>query len=140
MDSGFLITAGGTAVVTSIFLQWMKKSQLWCFSFIGTDKRFEKANLWFSIFVAFITSIGIGYKYDAAAGTLLITGLTVAGIEHGVWHWFVQWVGQHVSYKTFVVPTELQAANIDVLNQLLEHLKAEVTPVSVEKINTGGKP
>ena len=122
MDSGFLLTAGGTAVLSSIIIQWMKKSQLAIFSFLGTEKNKQKVNLYFSIFVAFITSIGIGYKYDGVSGTLVISGLTAAGIQKGLWHWFTQWVGQHVSYKAIIVPQELQAANIDVLNQLLIQL------------------
>lgn len=129
MDSGFLVTAGGTALISSLIMQWMKKSKF--FAFIGTDKIHERANLIFSIFVAFITSIGISYKYDSTAGTLLIAGITSANIAHGLWHWFVQWIAQHTSYKTLVVPTELQAANIDVLNQLLDQLKANESKISI---------
>src|ERR1035437_5538864 len=111
MDSGFLLTAGGTAVLSSIIIQWMKKSQLAIFDAIGTEKNKQTANLVFSVVVAFVTSLGIGYKYDAVAGILIISGLTKAGIAHGLWHWFTQWVAQHVSYKALVVPQELQAAN-----------------------------
>lgn len=133
MDSGFLLTAGGTALVSSLIIQWMKESQIAIFNFLGTEKSKANINLCFSILVAFITSIGIGYKYDSTAGTLLVTGLTVAGLEHGLWHWFIQWASQHAIYKTMIVPTELQAANIDVLNQLLDHLKVETTPVIIDK-------
>lgn len=133
MDSGFLLTSGGTAILSAIIIQALKKSNI--ISFIGTEKSKGAANLCFSVFIAFITSLGIGYKYDGASGTLILTGLTAAGLLHGIWHWFVQWVGQHLAYKQIVVPAELQAATIDVLNQLLDHLKLETTPVSVEKIN-----
>ena len=134
MDSGFLLTAGGTAVLSSVIIQWMKKSQLEIFSFLGTEKNKQKVNLYFSILVAFVTSIGIGFKYDGAAGTLLLTGLTAAGIKHGLWHWFTQWIAQHVTYKTLVVPQELQAANIDVLNQLLDQLKGQPHVIQVQPV------
>lgn len=122
MDSGFLLTAGGTAVLSSVIIQWMKKSQLSIFNFLGTEKDKQRVNLYFSILVAFVTSIGIGYKYDSATGVLVISGLTAASIQHGLWHWFTQWIGQHISYKAIIVPQELQSANIDVLNQLLVQL------------------
>lgn len=126
MDSGFLLTAGGTALLSSLIIQAMKKSELAIFSFLGTEKNKSRANLVMSILMAFITSIGIAYKYDSTAGTLVITGLTVANVTHLAWHSFIQWISQHVAYKTLIVPQELQASNIDVLNQLL--------------IQLGGKP
>lgn len=134
MDSGFILTAGGTAVLSSLIIQWMKKSELAIFDAIGTEKNKQRANLYLSIIVAFVTSIGIGYKYDGATGVLVISGLTAAGIQHGLWHWFTQWTAQHVSYKALIVPQELQAANIDVLNQLLDQLKGKPTPVKVEEV------
>ncbi len=137
MDSGFILTAGGTALISSLIIQAMKHSELAIFDFLGTTPDKSRANLIFSVIIAFVTSIGIGYKYDSIAGTLVINGLTYANIMHGLWHWGVQWAGQHITYKQFIVPTELQAANISVLNQLLDHLKVEATPVVVEKAGTG---
>jgi hypothetical protein len=134
MDSGFLLTAGGTAVLSSVIIQWMKKSELAIFGFLGTDKNKQRVNLYFSIFVAFVTSIGIGFKYDGAVGVLVISGLTAAGIQHGLWHWFTQWIGQHISYKAIIVPQELQAANIDVLNQLLDQLKSQPRVIQVQPV------
>ena len=132
MDSGFLVTAGGIALISAILIQWAKKSELAIFSFIGTEKNKQKANLIFSVVVAFLTSIGVGYKYDSSTGVLILSGLTAANLAHGLWHWGLQWIGQHVAYKQWIVPQELQAANIDVLNQLLDHLKIETTPVAVQ--------
>ena len=45
MDSGFLLTSGGTALISSILIQAMKKSQLEIFNFIGTEKNKGKINL-----------------------------------------------------------------------------------------------
>ena len=134
MDSGFLVTAGGTALISSIIIQWIKKSQLDIFNLFGSEKNKAFANQCLSIIVAFITSIGIGYKYDATAGTLILTGLTIASLQHGLWHWMLQWISQHVAYKTLIVPQELQASNIDVLNQLLNQLKGIPAPVVVEPV------
>lgn len=122
MDSGFVLTAASISIISSLIIQAMKKSQLAIFDFLGTEKNKATANFIFSLFVAFITSIGIAYKYDSVAGTLTISNLNLIGIQHGLWHWFIQWIGQHIAYKTWVVPQELQAANVDVLNQLLVQL------------------
>ncbi|SRR5260221_9922713 len=131
-DSGFLLSAGTTAMLSAIVIQLLKKSELSLFNFLGTDKTKAQANFVFSGLVAFITSIGISYKYDPVAGTLLLTGITAIAIGHGLWHWFIQWVTQHVAYKAFVVPSELQAININVLNQLLAQLKSEHLEQPVE--------
>lgn len=139
MDSGFILTAGGTALICSMLLQAMKKSERAIFDFVGTEANKWKANLIVSIIIAFITALGIGYKYDVhydantgqLVGNFLVTGLTAAGIIHGLWHWFFQWIGQHVAYKGLVVPTELQAANIDVLNKLLSQLQTNSTFLKV---------
>lgn len=126
MDSGFLLTSSGIGLISSLVMQWMKKSNL--FTFLGCEKMHENANLYFSIAVAFITSLGIGYKYDAVAGTVLITGLTSASLAHGVWHWGSQWVIQHVTYKQFIVPTELQAAMVNQLKLLASQLERKPEP------------
>ncbi len=136
MDSGFLLTSGGTALISSLIIQALKNSELSIFNFLGKDATKSKANLIFSIVVAFITSIGIGFKYDAAAGTILLSGITAAGIQHGLWHWFVQWIGQHVTYKAFVVPTELQAANVNLLKALLTQMENSNVPTSSTNTST----
>src|SRR6266567_55489 len=125
MDSGFLLTAGGTALISSLLIQAMKKSPLRIFNLLGIEEVNSKANLIFSIIVSFITSIGIGYKYDVhydpttgdLVGSFILSGLSTTSILHGIWHWLIQWVSQHVAYKTIIVPTELQAATVNTLKQ-----------------------
>ncbi len=122
MDSNFLLTAGGTALVSSLLIQYIKKSELTLFNAFGIEDSKSKANLTLSIIFAFFTSIGIGFKYDGTSGVLIVNGLTTAGILHGVWHWFIQWTSQHLLYKQVIVPTELQAAIVNTLKQIVVQL------------------
>ena len=136
MDQNFLLTSGGTALISALIIQAMKKSELTIFNFVGTDSNKARANLYLSIVIAFFTSLGIGFKYDETAGTILLTGITSAGILHGLWHWFVQWVGQHIAFKTLIMPQELQSMNINVLEQLLNQLKVNSNEIKQISSNT----
>jgi hypothetical protein len=42
-------------------------------------------------------AIGVHAAFTSSTGTLVITGLTLAGIAHGVWHWI-----QSVALQEFV--------------------------------------
>ena len=112
MDS-LTLAAGSSALISSVFLQYLKKAK-W-FGLMGIEPAKEKINLLISILVAGAVSLGISYKFDSDTGILVISGLTMAGISHQIWHWLLQWTAQHVSYKAFVVPSELLAA---IVNQL----------------------
>jgi hypothetical protein len=112
----FLITSGGIAVVSALCIQFLKKSN-W-FTFLSTDVSSEKANRAFSILIAIITSLGITFSFNATQHELIIGGLDNDMILTYVIHAFSQWIGQHVAYKTVVVPTELQAAIVRTLKQI----------------------
>lgn len=121
--NNLLITSGGAAVVASLFIQYLKKSH-W-FTFLSTEAHSQTTNMVFSIVVAGITSLGISFSYNASKGQLIIDGLTFTSIFSAASHWFIQWAGQHVAYKTVVVPSELQAAMVNVLKQLNENLETK---------------
>lgn len=106
----------GTAVVSSLVIQWLKKSH-W-FTFLSTEAQSQKANLVFSIIVAIITSLGITFTYNSVNHQVIIDGLDPASMFSLGIHAFGQWIAQHVAYKTVVVPSELQAAMVTVLKQL----------------------
>lgn len=60
----------------------------------------------FAIIVAFLTSVGIQYTFDSVEGTLVISGLTLASVGHGLWAWFVQFCLQQGAFKVIVQPEE----------------------------------
>jgi hypothetical protein len=47
--------------------------------------------------VAGFTAVGVHASFTAATGTLVVTGLTLATILHGLWHWV-----QSVALQEFV--------------------------------------
>lgn len=115
VDSSLALSTGSTALISALALQAIKRSA-W-FPQLSIEHASQRANLIASLLMAFAVSLGIGFKFDGANGSLLITGLTAAGLSHAAYHMGVQWVAQHVSYKAFVVPSELLAA---IVNQLKE--------------------
>jgi hypothetical protein len=83
------------SAVVVVVLQWLKKAS-W-FPWLTAEG--EKAKHAFAVLAAALTAIGIHYNYDAATGTLMITGITVAAIGHGLWHWLQSYAFQEVLYK-----------------------------------------
>lgn len=96
------IATGGTAIVSALIIQALKNAD-WATWF---NRQTPRANLVLSMIVAYATSIGVHFAWDGEKGTLLITGLTLAGIAHNLWQATLQWVAQHTSYKAFIVPAE----------------------------------
>jgi hypothetical protein len=109
MDSGDILgTQFGVAYATSTALKWLKY-QKW---FPLMAKEAAVLNRLFSIGVAFVAAIGIHWTFDAVAGTMIITGLTYAGIAHGLMAWFVQFAMQQGVFKTIVQPEEMRQQQI----------------------------
>jgi hypothetical protein len=48
-------------------------------------------------FIAMLAALGIHESFNPGTGVLTITGLTIGGIAHGLWHWV-----QSVSLQEFV--------------------------------------
>lgn len=105
------LTTVGSALITSLLLQWLKKST-W-FPFLGIEHKFQNINLIVSVIVSGLVSLGVGYNYDKNTGDLHLIIST-----HQAWHWLIQWCSQHATYKTMVVPTELQAAILNKIKEL----------------------
>lgn len=75
-------------------LQWIKRS-----SWVPWITEHTKAlNRWIAALVAAAAAIGIHTEFDATAGTLVITGLTLAGIAHGLFEWARSWIFQQMIY------------------------------------------
>lgn len=47
--------------------------------------------------IALGAALGIHESFNPGTGTLVITGLTLAGVAHGIWHWV-----QSVALQEFV--------------------------------------
>lgn len=100
MDTSTLETQATLAVAMPYLLQWLK-GRAW-FPFMSYTS--GTMNRWMTALIAFLTSLGIHTVYDASAGTILISGLTLAGIAGGVQHAALQWAGQHFVYKALIAP------------------------------------
>lgn len=88
------------AVITTYAIQLVKKSKWFPWLTVET----QKANRIVGVIVAFGASIGVVATFDHTAGVLTITGLTLAGLGHGLARFVQQWVFQQVAYKTVVAP------------------------------------
>jgi len=67
-----------TSALTVAIIQWMKNSALPWLGFVNHDS--PGVNRTLAWLAAFISGVGIHYKYDPALGALTITGLTAATI------------------------------------------------------------
>jgi hypothetical protein len=83
------------SAVVVVVLQWLKRSP-W---FPWLTDRTEKAKHVAAVLGAAATAVGVHYTYDASIGTLTITGVTLAGIGHGAWHWLQSYAFQESLYK-----------------------------------------
>lgn len=66
----------------------------------------RRANRTVAWIVALLAAIGIHFQFDAQAGQLVITGLTLAGITHGAWEYAKQLVIQEMVYRASVKDKE----------------------------------
>jgi hypothetical protein len=96
------VATGGFALLSSLGIQYLKNSG-WASWF---NRETDKANLALSLLVAFVTSIGIHFSWDAKTDTIAIIGVGYA-LQHGLWEWFVQWAAQHIAYKNVIVQGEV---------------------------------
>lgn len=62
----------------------------------------ENANRWAARLIALAATVGIHSTFDPHAGTLMITGLTSAGIFQGIGEYAKQYMMQEIAYKKFV--------------------------------------
>lgn len=59
----------------------------------------EQLNTLFRAGLAAASAIGINAVWNPTDHSLLITGLSVATLFHGVWHWFTQYAITHMTGK-----------------------------------------
>jgi len=113
---------GGAALFVALFIQYLKNST-WA---TWITRETPRANLALSVILAFCTSVGIHFSWDASTDTFVIVGL-MAAAKHGAWEWLIQWLSQYAAYKGFIVPAEtlgeIRAVLRDLLTALLNQSK-----------------
>jgi hypothetical protein len=90
---GWMLTFG---VISNYIMRKMKESP-W---FPMVKDGAEKANLAVAGLLSFLSSVGIHTEFDASAGSLLFTGLTLGSIIHFGGDWVQQWALQQLAYKS----------------------------------------
>ena len=98
METELLTSQITAAYMASALMEWLK-TQRW-FPFVADNN--PRLNRAFAMAAAFITSVGLHFTFDAQAGVLTVTGLTVANILHGLWGWVQQYALQQGLYKGVV--------------------------------------
>ena len=89
-------TATITASAMSVYIIQRLKNAKW-FKLLTPNTKY--LNIAASLFAAAIAATGIHYTFDSQAGTLTITGLTLAGILTAVWTWAKSFVLNEIIYQ-----------------------------------------
>lgn len=97
-------TQMAVAGIISLVLGWLKKSKY--FPWITAES--SKVNRAAMIVLSGLATLGIHFSYSA--GTLLISGLSLATIGAGLWHWTVQAFVTHGWYKWISLAEKILAA------------------------------
>jgi hypothetical protein len=113
--SAILVAA---SVVCSL-LQWAKKGS-W---FPWLTGETERLNRYVAAVIAAGVGLGIGAHYDPATGSLLVTGLTKAGLLQGVGHVIGQWMAQQGWYRVVIAPPA-NSQTLDLLKDLVQQIAA----------------
>ena len=100
MESELISSQLAFAYVTSSVMEFLKNLS-W---FPLLQKEAKVLNTLIAVVVAFIVAIGIHWTFDAAQGTLVISGLTWGSIGHGFISWVQQFAFQQGAYKMLVAP------------------------------------
>lgn len=102
MDPTHLEAGAFIAIASTEILQILKQAS-W-FRWMTRDT--ASLNRLIGGLVAFLTGLGISFHYDAATGSLVVSGLLWASVTHG----FAQWVQQQLYYRVVVAekgPTQI---------------------------------
>lgn len=87
--------------LSTLAYQWLKKSDR--FGLITEDSS-KAVQVVFGGIVAAATAAGVHFKFDGAAGTLLVTGLTAGAIWAALWETGTQWAFNEWAYRSSVQP------------------------------------
>ena len=98
MESELISSQLSLAYATSAAIEFFK-NQKW---FPMLDKETQTLNRLVAIAASFVVAIGIHWTFDAAEGTLVIGGLTVANIWHGLLAWIQQYAFQQGAFRLLI--------------------------------------
>ena len=98
METELLGSQVSFAVAISYLMEWLK-TKSWC-PLIAKDA--QVLNRLVAILIAFVIAIGIHYEFDAVQGRLVVDGLTLGNISHGLSAWVQQYIFQQIAYKKLV--------------------------------------
>jgi hypothetical protein len=98
MNENELIGSAVVAWMGAKGIELVKNSKL--FPWLSTET--EVLNRWAARLVALVSTLGVHASFDAAAGALMITGLTFSGVGSSVLEYARQFMLQEVAYKKFV--------------------------------------
>lgn len=127
---------GGMALIAALLIQYLKNTS-WA-TWIRRDT--DKANLALSLALAFCTSIGIHFSWNAGSDTFAIVGARAA-LTHNLWQWVIQWAAQHGTYKGLIVPAETLGEIRNLLARVLEPpavSEGEQKVVTATGVGSGG--
>ncbi len=117
---GELLANGGSSLALVPALEWAKRSGLPFLKWI----KIETAPL-ISVLSAILIALGIHFSFDATAGTLTITGLTLAGTGQAAFEIGKQWLTQHWTHKGYQAFDTMKSIAV-ALNKITETPTASV--------------
>ena len=88
------------SIIVNEFMKRLKKSAIVPWMTAGTGR----VNAAVAAVLAAVSAAGIHTEFDSAAGSLLITGLTVTSLLHFGGEWVRQWTLQHFVYHATKEP------------------------------------
>lgn len=83
------------SAVVVMLMQWFKDTKWVPFLDAHTDVLNRAA----AFIMAAVAAFGVHIEYDHVAGTALISGLGLASMAHGLWHWLTSVAVQELIYK-----------------------------------------
>jgi hypothetical protein len=96
-EHGELGTAAVVAILISEVIEMCKRFG-WC----PLDYDTAKLNRIVGAAAAMLTGIGLNMSFEPATGTLVVSGLVLSSLMHGV----AQWCGQMAYYRLAIKPTQ----------------------------------
>lgn len=97
-----------SSVISVAAIQWLKKSKSPYLTFINQHS--DRVNIVANLVAAFIAATGLHYTYDEHVGTLMLTGLTVTAIRHGIFETARSYAFNQIIYETMVRRKEADKA------------------------------
>jgi len=93
----FILSTITSNAVVILIIQKLKSSK--AFPWISSETK--RLNTLLAYLGSLLAAVGVHASYDHATGTLVITGLTMMGILHGLWTWLQSYATQELMYQGF---------------------------------------